>query len=112
MVRVVALLALLLPVQAWAHATLMRAEPAVGAVVDDPPSRVVLHFSQGVDTANSIILVVDAHGRPVSQGAAIALADDTLAVPVVLGPGTYKVAWSAVGADGHFSRGSFSFRVR
>jgi hypothetical protein len=105
------LLALLIPGTAAADAELTSTIPADGAVLDVPPTEVVLTFDQEI-TDRSSFAVLDSNGATVAEGA-LDPADPTTmrgALPV-LAPGTYEVQWVAQSADGHLPRGTFAFTV-
>ncbi len=114
---VAALAAVLLggAVPASAHAALLRTEPAEGSVVATAPSRVTLHFSEGVLLSAGSLTVYDPAGRPVQRGTpqhAGGRPDSaTIAVRSGLRDGTYTVAWKAVSADTHPVSGAWTFSV-
>jgi copper resistance protein C len=102
--------------QAFAHAQLEKATPAVGGTVS-PPSEIRLQFGEGVKPSLSKVSLTAAGGGAVSLGAAKAEAgnDAVLVVPIAkpLAPGGYTVHWHAVAADdGGKTQGSFSFTVK
>ena len=106
----------LLPVQpAFAHASLVRSDPASNSVLAQPPSRVVIWFTEPLEPAFSQIRVLDAQGRQVDRGDSIVDRTNPNVMSVSLEPldnGTYTVAWSNVSTvDGHRVRGSFVFSV-
>jgi copper resistance protein C len=108
------LVALALPAASWAHAMLIKAEPAVGAAVSQAPRQLTLHFSEGVEPAFTTINVVDAQGARMDDGAARRAEGDskTIIVPLrPLPPGDYKVEWRATSVDTHKTSGKFSFTV-
>ena len=62
------LLALALAASTAAHAKLVRAEPAPGAVLRTPPRAVRLVFNEELASQGSTVAVVDARGRRVDDG--------------------------------------------
>ena len=75
------LTALCLASGAWAHATLVAAEPADGSVLTLPPKMVQLHFNESVTPA--VVGLIDAAGkardvatRAVGQSVLMVLPDD------------------------------------
>ena len=98
---------------AWAHAMLESAVPAVGTTVMVAPREVVLAFSEGVEPAFSTITVQDGSGARVDAGRAHPGADRLhLAIAVqALTPGTYSVRWRVVSVDTHRTEGDFRFVV-
>ncbi len=98
---------------ASAHAFLKTASPAVGSEVKQPPSEVVIDFTEGVEPKFSTIAVQDAAGADVAAGGVQLKGGDThLAVPLKpLRPGTYKVIWHATATDTHKTEGTYMFTV-
>ncbi len=105
------LLSLLIAVPALAHADLVASDPEDGAVLANPPSRVVLTFSEGLDAAKSSFRLIGPDGEigsaTASRDGATRLVLDGLA----LAPGTYRIKWTAAAGDGHVERGSLGFTV-
>ena len=103
------------PRAAFGHADLATASPSPNAVLDAPPQRVTVLFTEPVELELSSISVLDARGARVDHGEAIADREDPRVVSVDLHPladGTYTVAWRNVSTvDGHLRRGSFLFSV-
>jgi methionine-rich copper-binding protein CopC len=115
--RVVAFLAVFLISAAMvlAHATLVRSEPKSGAVLKEPPQEVRMWFTERIKALLSTIEVRDSAGKEVDRRDLQPDAKEPglvhLSLARDLGPGTYKVTWSAVAQDMHVSKGSFSFQV-
>ncbi len=111
----VGLAALLSPPAVLAHANLASAEPAPNSVLDEPPTRVAVRFTEPVEPSLSEIRVLDANGGRVDDGESIPDPGDPTGLSVGLGPlsdGTYTVAWRNVSTvDGHLVRGSFLFSI-
>ena len=103
------------PGEAYAHANLARSAPAPNSTLDNPPSRVVIWFTESVEPDFSEIQVLDVAGARVDRDDSIVDRNDPTAVSVTLEPlpdGTYTVAWKNVSTvDGHRVRGSFVFSV-
>jgi copper transport protein len=94
----------------FAHAALVQAEPADGAVLATPPARLLLTFNEPVvplvlrlvgpdETSISLAGGVDA-------GSAVAVG-----LPGMLAPGSYRVHWRVISADGHPAGGSVLLSV-
>src|SRR5438477_8999258 len=111
----VAMSPLVLAEQVWAHANLLRAAPESSAVLQQPPARVTLWFSERIAPDFSAIQVLDAQGRRIDNDDRTVDEEDatTLAVTLQTMPrGLYTVAWKNVSTvDGHRVRGSFVFAV-
>jgi copper transport protein len=109
---VFALAALIAPASASAHATLIRATPADGAVLGRAPKSVRVEFDDRIhvapgnaavsNTTNSSVLA----GRPHTVGHAL-----ILPLRSRLADGLYSVRWSIVSEDGHREQGVLAFGV-
>jgi len=112
--RTVALLAVLFPAAALAHAFLDRAVPAVGSTVHGPPAEVRLRFTQELEPAFSTVRVVDRDGRQVDRmDKQLERGDATLLKVSLprLAPGIYRVLWRVLSVDTHVTEGDFTFEV-
>jgi copper transport protein len=108
-------IALLLGVRSvgFAHATLLRAEPAAGSHLAASPSLVRLVFSEAMEPALAQLLLVGADG----QTTKLASSGDPHDVNAIIAPvsalagGAYRLRWRVVSADGHPVEGSYTFTV-
>ena len=102
--------------QAFAHAHLKAATPAMDATVATAPSELDLDFSEGVNPKFTGVTVTGPGGAVMPMGEAKLgpSGDKALVVPVsgTLSPGPYKVEWHALATDGHKTAGSYSFTVK
>lgn len=107
---VVALLVMLLPAQpAWAHAKLVKTDPASGATVAAPLTAVTFTFNEMVKQQFSTVVVTGADGVSYSDGTPKSV-DKTLTQPVKpLPAGAVRVVWRTVSGDGHPLEGQFTF---
>ncbi len=98
---------------AWAHAALESSTPANDEVLARAPKRVVLRFSEPVETAFGSVRVYDGAARRVDDGGTTRLEPREVAVRLRSGlaRGTYTVAWRVVSADSHPVSGAFVFHV-
>ena len=105
-------LALLLPATGWAHASLVRARPADGAVLARPPTDVRVLFDDAVHVGPGIAAIRNGGGS-VLAGRARVEDGRTLVVPLRRGlaDGDYSVRWSIVSNDGHLESGVLAFAV-
>src|SRR5262245_41495460 len=95
---------------ASAHASLVRAEPADGAVMAAPPAALVLTFNEPV--APLIMRLIGPDGEPVALGAPVSEnATVTLPVPAPLARGSHVLSWRVISADGHPVGGALTFSV-
>ncbi len=98
---------------AYAHAMLVSSSPEDDAVLQRSPSRVVLRFSESVETPFGALRVLDSRGQRVDSGDVERPSGDTVAVAIdhTLADGTYTVAWSVISADTHPVHGAVVFSV-
>ena len=100
---------------ALAHASLQAASPAPGERLQDPPSRVVLVFSEPLNAALSEARVYQGRGgRAVPASQRVVDRRRLVLTPASpLPSGAYRVLWRSVStADGHPLEGSLVFGVR
>ena len=95
------------------HATLVSSEPAANSHLASPPARVRLVYSEPIEGKLAKVSIVPATAAPIVLRAGADPRDvHAVIAPVdALGPGTYKVEWRVVSADGHPVDGTFSFTV-
>jgi methionine-rich copper-binding protein CopC len=101
-------------VPALAHAHLVKAVPAAGGKLHDPPSEVTLRFNEKLEPAFSSVIVRDAAGKQIDKGDGKVDTSDRTLIRVTLPtlePGVYKVEWRAMSADTHKINGDFTFKV-
>lgn len=112
LVPALAALALLVPADAFAHATLVRTTPANGAVLATAPRSVTVLFDDTVRVAPGNAAVANATDASVLAGKATARGR-TLTIPLQpnLAHGAYSVRWSVVSDDGHREEGVLAFAV-
>jgi copper transport protein len=100
---------------ASAHALLRDSTPKDGALLDAPPSEVVIDFTEPPDLGLSEITVVDGDGQAVEAGTLERLSGKGNLVRVALaeiGGGVYTVTWRVLSkVDGHVTGGAFAFGV-
>jgi copper transport protein len=110
LLAVLLLAVLAAPNAAFAHAALVKAEPADGAVLEQAPTRFSLTFSEPVSPL--VLTLVRPDGTPVAL-TSFRLSDQTVEIddPQKLGPGTHVLSWRVISADGHPVGGSVLFSV-
>ena len=108
---VAALLALALPSQALAHATLEKTQPGFRERVERAPRTITLRFDQFVTAVPGSIQVYSERG---SVGVVRVRTDGRYVRASLprLPAGPYTVRWHAVSDDGHVVSGVFTFGVR
>jgi len=95
------------------HATLVSSEPVANSHLASPPTRVRLVYSEPIEGKLAKVTIVPATAAPIVLRAGADPRDvHAVIAPVdALGPGSYKVEWRVVSADGHPVDGTFSFTV-
>ncbi len=95
---------------ASAHARLVSSSPPGGATVTEAPARIVMDFSERIESSFGGVQVFGPTGQRVEAGAAeISGRHLELPLPVIDQAGTYTVAFRIISADGHPIEASFSF---
>lgn len=116
----ISLLSLLLAVNVifcqttFAHAILVRSEPAAEAVLQTKPQRVDLWFDAGVGPKYTALAIVNTDGeRMDNHDAELDLLDKSHLSATLKGlvPGRYGVRYRVQSADGHIVTGKFFFQV-
>ncbi len=104
----------LVATQAFAHAQLEKATPAVGGTVASA-REIRLEFSEGVEPRFTGVTLTGPGGA-VPLGAAKTEPSNqaVLIVPISkpLAAGAYTVRWHAVSVDTHHTQGTFEFTVK
>lgn len=101
--------------QAFAHAHLESSVPADKAVIKTAPTELDLTFSEELNPKFTGVTVTGPDRKAVKTGEAMLMDDDQmLMVPIsdTLPAGIYTVEWHALSADGHKSKGKYSFTVK
>jgi copper transport protein len=87
---------------AWAHAGLLKSDPADGATLKTAPTVVTLQFAEDVVPSESAVVVYDAKHNVVSTGPATVDPNDAKTMRVNMqgdGADTYLVEWHNVSLD-------------
>ena len=102
-------------VPASAHAAIESTDPANGELLEEPPSQIVLTFTEPPDLDLTIVSVVDSTSAEMPTGPPEPAPGSNREIRVRLDPvpdGVYTVTWRTVSAtDGHVTSGAFSFGV-
>lgn len=105
----------LIAAQAFAHAQLEKATPAVGGTVASA-SEIRLEFSEGIEPKFTKVTLTGPGGTAVPLGAAKTESGNqaVLIAPISkpLSAGVYTVRWQAVSVDTHHTQGTFDFTVK
>jgi methionine-rich copper-binding protein CopC len=105
----------LIAAQAFAHAQLEKATPAVGGTVASA-SEIRLEFNEGVEPKFTKVTLTGPGGAAAPLGTARTESGNqaVLIVPISkpLSAGVYTVRWQAVSVDTHHTQGTFEFTVK
>jgi copper transport protein len=96
--------------EACAHASLVKASPADGAVVPGAPAALSLTFNEPVSPL--VIRLIGPDGAPIVPRTVVG-EDNTVTVtaPANLQRGTHVLSWRVISADGHPVGGSLMFSI-
>ena len=100
----------LLPALAQAHAHLLGAVPADGAVLHAAPTRIALTFSEHARLTALWISPENGEREKITSLPTDAVPEISVALPPI-GPGRYVLTWRVVGRDGHVVPGELHFTV-
>jgi copper resistance protein C len=100
-----ALVILLMPGWAWAHAILEESSPAAGASIKAGPMEVRLRYNSRIDQARSRLTLIRPDRTQGTMAIEGGLPPDILAAKMTLNPGAYVVRWQVLAVDGHITRG-------
>jgi copper transport protein len=93
-----------------AHASLLTAVPADGAVMPDPPAALTLTFNEAVSPL--VVRLIGPDGQSIAPlRVAAENATITVAAPQRLQRGTHVLSWRVISADGHPVGGSLIFSI-
>ena len=96
------------PTTAFAHASLVRAEPADGAMLAETPKVLTLTFNEPVSV---LVMRIVAPAGEVVAAPATAENNIVTVMPPRLHQGSHVLSWRVVSADGHPVGGSLLFSV-
>ncbi len=97
----------------FAHAKLLRSQPAANATLRQAPNKVELWFSEDLEAQFSTIIVMDQNGKHFDKDD-VSLAEENKKLQIgldELGSGTYTVEWKALSTDQHTMKGKFTFTI-
>jgi copper resistance protein C len=112
-----ALLAVMLlsPLSAWAHAILVKSQPAKDETVKESPKQIDLWFNDAVRSEYKALAVIDSSGKRVdNHDVEQSLTDGSHIHATVpnLAAGTYTIRYRVVSEDTHIVTGKFEFTIK
>jgi methionine-rich copper-binding protein CopC len=107
-----AVVSLLIPTPAAAHAILLESNPPPNGKVAASDIPIKLRFNVRIDASRSRLTLVRPDGsvQPLAIGKADS-ADILSAQASSLPPGDYRLRWQVLASDGHITRGEIPFTV-
>jgi copper resistance protein C len=104
--------AMLSPSPAGAHAIIIAAAPAPGAVLGHGDLPVQLRFNSRIDPVRSRLTLICPDASTQTLPLAASAGPDTLVSQASgLVPGQYRLRWQVLGIDGHITRGDIPFEI-
>jgi copper transport protein len=103
--------ALVLPAQAFAHATLQKESPGFRERVQTSPTKITLRFDQYVEALPESVRLYSTRG-PIRVRDIAGKGRNLSATVPRLPAGAYTVRWHAMSGDGHVVSGVYTFGVR
>jgi methionine-rich copper-binding protein CopC len=106
-------LALASALPAGAHSLLLDSDPKADAAVAASPRQLRLRFNNRIEKRLCRLRLLDARGtaRTLAVDLDDSQVDQLRAALPALAPGSYRVEWQVLSADGHIVSGFFKFRV-
>ncbi len=99
----------------FAHAMLVKAEPAKRASLTTAPSQVRLWFNEEIEPAFAALSVLDANKKAVTEDKAVVDSEDPKSIILKLPemqPGRYTVKFRVLSVDGHVVDSEYEFTVK
>ena len=98
---------------AWAHAELVKSNPAANATVKSPKSITLTFNERLVPAFSKFELTMPAHHMTIPVKTTVSPDRKRIVgtVPSTLMKGSYTVTWTVAGADGHKKTGKVAFKV-
>lgn len=97
---------------AGAHAILVGSEPAHGAILDEPPRRVVFRFNAALERGVTRVYLVDVEERRTPLRTIDTSTDRVVVDLPPLRAGVYTIVYKVLARDGHVTEGVLRFTVR
>ncbi len=110
-----AVVALLLPLPVFAHAILVKSQPAKDEVISVSPKQIDVWFNDKVGSEYKALAVIDSAGKRVDNKDVEQESGNEAHLYATLQnlePGTYTVRYRVVSIDTHIITGKFQFSVK
>ncbi|ABI60531.1 copper resistance CopC family protein [Nitrosomonas eutropha] len=103
------------PTAVFAHAELVKAEPARRAVLADSPQQIRLWFNEEIEADYASLSLLDADNKVLTEKKPIAHPDDSKSIYLELpelAEGRYTVKFRVLSVDGHVLDSEYKFTVK
>lgn len=98
---------------AWGHAILVASSPEANSIVSGPNIDITLKFNVRIDSARSVLRLVNDSGMERALSLAPGKASNVVSATANdVTPGKYKLAWQVLASDGHITRGEVPFSAK
>ena len=100
---------------AFAHASLVKAEPARRAVLSIPPKQIRLWFNEEIEAEYASMTVLNAEKKSVTEKKPLIHPDDPKSIYLELpelSPGKYTVKFRVLSVDGHVVDSDYMFGIK
>lgn len=110
-----AVLFVLAPVSAFAHAYVVSSDPAANVILDTSPAEFVIDFNEPLEEGFHEIAIIGPNGDNVADGKAEIDPNKPSRLSVAMQPdlpeGLYTAKWNVVSGDGHAISGTIPFQI-
>jgi len=99
----------------FAHASLVKAEPARRAALSVPPKQIRLWFNEEIEAEYASLTVLDAAKKAVTEKKPLIHPDDPKSIYLELpelAPGKYTVKFRVLSVDGHVVDADYTFGIK
>lgn len=100
--------------EVFAHASLVKAEPARRAVLSTAPAQVRLWFNEEIESAYASLSVLNEENEPITDNKVKVHPEDAKSILLELPemqPGKYTVKFRVLSVDGHVVDSDYNFTV-
>tara|TARA_Y100001936_G_C16070401_1_gene670169 strand:- start:816 stop:1217 length:402 start_codon:yes stop_codon:yes gene_type:complete len=101
--------------QVWAHAQLIKAEPARRAALDVAPKQIRLWFNEEIEGAYTTLTVSGTNKKLITNAKPRVVKDDPKSIILPIPetkPGKFTVKFRVLSVDGHVVDSSFNYTVK
>lgn len=111
---IIMIMALMYTGQVFAHASLVKAEPARRAVLSTAPIQVRLWFNEEIEAAYASLSVLDENKKPITDNKVVVHPEDPKSIVLdlpAMQAGQYTVKFRVLSVDGHVVDSEYNFTI-